>query len=554
LWNLVAEETREGDVYARLLRKIESQREALGDGIFDILGKLFHETSLRQLLLEAIRYGDQPEVRARLFQAVDNLADQEHVRELLEDRSLARDSMDVTNVQRIREDFERAQARRLQPHFIESFFKAAFEHLEGTLHAREPLRFEISHVPAVIRNRGRMLSGTVLQRYERITFHKEAINPPGKVVAEFVCPGNPLMDSVTDLILERYRGLLRQGAVLVDPNDPGEDIRALFYLEHSIQDARTQAGEDRRVISRQMQFVEINARGETRAAGPAPFLDYQPLTDEMRGLVEPSLQSEWLRGDLESQVRAHAIQVLVPEHLGEVKARREDMIERTRAAVQDRLTKEIAYWDHRAEELKAQERAGKKNARLNSDLARRRADDLQSRLQRRMEELEQERHIAAQPPLVLGGALIIPNGLLMRLQGQALSPEAALFARQHKAVEMAAMQAAMAKERELGYEPVDVSDKNLGWDIESCIPGTGKLRFIEVKGRIVGATTITVTKNEILAGLNKPEDYFLAVVEVVFEEEKATGKNVFHIPKPFKREPDFAATSVNYELKQLFNQ
>ncbi|MBA4364050.1 MAG: RNA helicase, partial [Pseudomonas sp.] len=514
LWNLVAEETREGDVYARLLRKIESQRETLGDGIFDILGKLFHETSLRQLLLEAIRYGDQPEVRARLFQAVDNLADQEHVRELLEDRSLARDSMDVTQVQRIREDFERAQARRLQPHFIESFFKAAFEHLGGTLHAREPLRWEITHVPAVIRNRGRLLGGPVLQRYERITFHKEAINPPGKAVAEFVCPGNPLMDAVTDLILERYRGLLRQGAVLVDLNDPGEDIRALFYLEHSIQDARPDNGGDRRVVSRQMQFVEINARGETRAAGPAPFLDYQPLQEDLRGLVEPALQSDWLRSDLESQVRAHAVLVLVPEHLGEVKVRREELVERTRAAVQDRLMKEIAYWDHRAEELKAQERAGRKNARLNSDLARRRADDLQSRLQRRMEELEQERHIAAQPPLVLGGALVIPNGLLLRLQGQALSPEAALFARQRKAVEMAAMEMVIAKERALGYKPVDVSSQDLGWDIESSIPGTGKLRFIEVKGRVEGATTVTITKNEILAGLNKPEDYYLAIVEV----------------------------------------
>jgi superfamily II DNA or RNA helicase len=551
LWNLVAEETREGDVYARLLRKIESQREALGDGIFDILGKLFHDTSLRQLLLEAIRYGDQPEVRARLFQAVDNLADQEHVRELLEDRSLARDSMDVTQVQRVREDFERAQARRLQPHFIESFFKAAFEHLGGTLHAREPLRYEITHVPAVIRNRGRMAGGSVLQKYDRITFHKEAINLQGKAEAEFVCPGNPLMDSVTGLILERYRGLMRQGAVLVDPNDASEDIRALFYLEHSIQDARTEDSGDRRVISRQMQFVEINAQNETRAAGPAPFLDYQPLPEELRRLVEPALQSEWLRGDLESQVRAHAVQILVPEHLGEVKARREEMIERTRTAVQDRLTKEIAYWDHRAEDLKAQERSGRKNARLNSDLARRRADDLQSRLQRRMEELEQERHIAAQPPLVLGGALVIPNGLMMRLQGQAIPPEAALFARQRKAVELAAMEAVMAKERELGFESVDVSAKDLGWDIESRIPGTGKLRFIEVKGRVVGAITVTITKNEILAGLNKPDDYFLAIVEVAINGEEATGGQPLYIPNPFQREPDFAAVSVNYNISDL---
>jgi len=553
LWNLVAEETREGDVYARLLRKIENQRVALhNDGVFDILGKLFHETSLRQLLLEAIRYGDQPEVRARLFQAVDNLTDQEHVRELLEDHSLARDSMDITQVQRVREDFERAQARRLQPHFIESFFKAAFEHLGGTVHSREPLRYEITHVPAVVRNRGRLLGGPVLQRYERITFHKEAISPPGKVVAEFVCPGNPLMDAVTDLILERYRGLLRQGAILVDPNDASEDIRALFYLEHSIQDARTQEGGERRVISRQMQFVEINAKCETRAAGPAPFLDYQPLAEELRELVEPALHTEWLRGDLESQVRAHAIQVLVPEHLGEVKKRREEMIERTRTAVQDRLTKEIAYWDHRAEELKAQERAGRKNARLNSDLARRRADDLQSRLQRRMEELEQERHIAAQPPLVLGGALVIPNGLLMRLQGQVLSPEAALFARQRKAVELAAMGAVMAKEREQGNEPFDVSAKDLGWDIESRLANEkGCLNFIEVKGRVEGATTVTITKNEILAGLNKPDNFILAIAEITFEGEEARAKAVHYICKPFQREPDFAATSVNYELREL---
>jgi len=565
LWNLVAEETREGDVYARLLRKIEKQRQALGDGVFDILGKLFRETSLRQLLLEAIRYGDQPEVRRRLFQAVDNLADQERVRELLEDRSLARDSMDITQVQRVREDFERAQAKRLQPHFIESFFKAAFELLGGTLHAREALRFEITHVPAVVRNRGRLLGGPVLPRYERITFHKEAISPPGKAVAEFVCPGNPLMDAVTDLILERYRGLLRQGAVLVDPDDPSEDVRALFYLEHSIQDARPEEGGDRRVISRQMQFVEVapnptlspkagEGRFAIRSAGPAPFLDYEPLPEELCGLLEPALQSERLRGDLESQVLAHAVQTLVPEHLGEVKRRREEMVERTRAAVHDRLTKEIAYWDHRAEELKAQEQAGRKNARLNSDLARRRADDLQARLQRRMEELEQERHIAAQPPLVLGGALVIPQGLLLRLQGKALSPEATLFAHQRKAVESAAMAAVMARERELGYEPVDVSDKDLGWDIESRVPGTGKLRFIEVKGRVEGATTVTASKNEILAGLNKPEDYSLAIVEVSFADERAQAEKLHYIPKPFRREPDFAAVSVNYEWREFLRE
>ncbi len=552
LWNLVADETREGDVYARLLRKIEKQRDALGDGVFDVMGKLFRDTSLRQLLMEAIRYGDRPEVKARLFQAVDNLADQQRVRELLEERSLARDSMDVSRVQQIREDFERAQAKRLQPHFVAAFFKAAFEQLGGTVHNREPLRYEITHVPAVVRSRGRSLGGAVLARYERITFHKEAINPPGKATAEFICPGNPLMDAVTDLILERYRMILRQGAVLVDPNDLGEDIRALFYLEHSIQDARSETDGSRRTVSRQMQFVEINAHGETRSAGTAPFLDYEPIGDDIRPLIDPVLQSEWLRGDLESLVRAYAAQNLVPEHLRDVKSRRDDTVARTVTAVHARLTTEINYWDHRAEQLKAQEQAGRKNAHLNSELARRRADDLQARLQRRMTELEQERHISAQPPIVIGGALVIPQGLINRLTGQTISPEAALFARRRKAVELAAMTAVAEKERTQGNEPVDVSAMDLGWDIESRLAGEkGRLLFIEVKGRIEGASTVTITKNEILAGLNKPEDFILAVAEIYFEGDVAKAKNVHYIRKPFQREPDFAATSVNYEWREL---
>jgi hypothetical protein len=547
LWNLVSDQTREGEVYIRLLRKMEEQRKALGDGVFDVLGKLFRDTSLRQLLMDAIRYGDQPDVKARLFMAVDNLADREHIRELLEERSLAQDTMDVSHVHRIREDFERAQARRLQPHFIAGFFKAAFEQLGGTIHPREPLRYEITHVPAPIRNRASTLGrGAVLSKYERVTFHKEVIQQPGKATAEFICPGNPLMDAVTDLILERYRGLLRQGAILVDPLDQGDEPRVLYYLEHAVQDSRPGRSGERRVISKQMQFIEINSKGETRSAGSAPFLDYQPLNEDLKDLIESIFEDEWLRGDLESSIRAYAAQNLVPQHVQEVKTRREEIIAKTEAAVRDRLTKEINYWDYRAEELKAQEQAGRTNARLNSELARRRADELQARLQKRTEELEQERHISAAPPVIVGGALVVPAGLLNKLQNKAPS----LFARQTKAVEDAAMHAVMEHELKSGFTPRDVSREKLGWDIESQI-GEGKLCFIEVKGRVKGATTITVTKKEILAALNKPEDFILAVVEVNFDGDKATGKEPMYLRKPFKREPDFAAVSVNYDIKEL---
>lgn len=546
LWNLVAEETREGDVFTRLFEKLEEQRRSLGGGVFDILGKMFRDQPLRQLLIEAIRYGNRPDVRQRLFTIVDNLADQKHCRELLEERALARDSMSASKVREIREEMERAEARRLQPHFISSFFLEAFRLLGGSIHEREPKRFEISHVPALIRNRDRII-GTgeaVLSRYERITFERDLINPMGQVLAEFICPGHPLLDATIDLILERYRDLLKRGATLVAPDDPGEELRALFYLEHSIQDARTDRSGNRRVVSRRMQFIEIDANGNVRNAGYAPYLDYRAISPEERTVIAPSLEPAWLKTDLESKVLEYAVQNVVPQHFSEVKARKEELVDKTMAAVKDRLTKEITYWDHRAEELKAQELAGR-TPRLNSGKARQRADDLQARLQKRLEELEQERRLSPMPPVVIGGALVVPAGLIARLRGERKA-EPAEFARERERVMQLAMTAVIEAERRLGFLPRDVSAQNLGYDVESEVAEQGRLRFIEVKGRAKGADTVTITKNEILTALNKPDDFILALVEV--DGDAATPR---YVRRPFQREPDFGVTSVNYALKEL---
>ena len=550
LWNLVAEETREGDVFKRLFEKIEEQRRALGGGVFDILGKLFRDQRLRDLLVEAIRYGDRPDVKARLFQTVDNLADREHCRELLEERALARDSMDAAKVRQIREDMERAEARRLQPHFIASFFLEAFRLLGGSVHEREPKRYEVTHVPAVIRNRDRLI-GTgqpVLLNYERIAFQKDLISIQGKPVAEFVCPGHPLLDATIDLILERYRDLLRRGAVLVDPSDSANGVRVLLYLEHSIQDAQTDRAGNRRVVSRRMQFVEIDHDGKVTNAGYAPYLDYRPVTDDERACLTTALEEEWLKGGLESKVVEFAVNELVPQHLNEVQARKLELVAKTMAAVKDRLTKEINYWDHRAEELKFQELAGRVNARINSGKARQRADELQGRLQKRMEDLEKERQLSPLPPVVIGGALVVPAGLLDRVNG-GIQAEPSQFARDTVRVAKLALDAVLASELGLGFIPRDVSDEKCGYDVESRIPGTGKLRFIEVKGRAKGAETVTVTKNEILTALNKPEDFILAVVEVDCDRTDPR-----YVRQPFQREPDFGVTSVNYNLKEILSR
>ncbi len=524
LWNLVAQETREGDVYQTLLRKLEKERDTLGGAVFDVLGKAIDGAELRRLMIEAIRYGDRPEVRARLMQQVEGALDQSRLAGLIEEQALAADTMDISQVQAIREDMERWEARRLQPHYIASFFKAAFHLLGGALRERETDRFEITHVPALIRQRDRQIGKRepVLPRYERVCFDKELINVAGKPSpAAFICPGHPLLDATIDLVLERYRALMKQGAVLKDKADAGEDMRALFYLEHSIQDARMDEGGHRRTVSKRLQFVEMSIpAGDFRDAGAAPYLDYEPLTDEEQALLAPVIESLLANREMESQAVSYAISAIVPRHLREVRGIREPLIDKSTAAVKERLTKEIVYWDHRAMELELQERAGRPNARINSAKARQRADELQARLTRRMTELQQERQLAALPPTVIGGALVVPQGLLDRLRGERVSPPN-LFARETKRIELAAMAAVMQAERELGHEPKDVSRDNVGYDIESgeCVTeNTGdsprRLRFIEVKGRLRGADTVTLTRNEILTAFNKPDDWLLALVEV----------------------------------------
>ena len=561
LWNLVAEETREGDVYRTLLEKLELARQRLGGQVFDVLGKLqFEGKPLRELLIEAIRYGERPEVRARLHQAIADAVDPDHLRDLLEERALVHDVIDATRLRRIREDMERAEARRLQPHYIEAFFLEAFKRLGGTVRQREPRRYEVTHVPAVVRQRDRLIGvgEPVLPRYERITFEKDLIAPPGQPPAAFICPGHPLLDAVIDLTLERHRDLLRRGTVLVDERDPGEEPRVVFYLEHAIQDAsRTPSGEHR-VISRRLLYVEIDAKGNIRHFSYAPYLDYRPLAPH-----EPDIETilarpecAWISGGtlkadqspattLEQAVLAYAITRAVPEHLEEVRRRRLEWVGKTRNAVKDRLTKEIAYWDHRAEELKLAEQAGKVNARLNSEEARRRADELAARLQKRLEQLDLEAQISALPPVVVGGFVVVPAGLMAKLTGLPLP--ASQETPDTLAAAARAREIVMEVERRLGYEPVDREADRLGYDLESRDPRTGELRFIEVKGRVAGATTITVTRNEILTSLNKPDDYILALVEFL----EGGAHRVHYVRRPFRREPDFGVTSVNYSIAEL---
>jgi hypothetical protein len=550
MWNLVAIETREGEVFQRLLEKLEIQRQSLGGQVFDVLGSVFSERSLRDLLIEAVRYGEQAETRERLNEVVDETVER-RLKEAVSERALVTDVLSPADIDRIREAMEEAETRRLQPHFIRSFFMEAFRHFGGRIVEREPGRYEITHVPADIRNRDRLVGvgAPLLKKYERVTFEKPLVVADGQPLAEFVAPGHPLLDATIDLVLERYRTLPKQGTVLIDPADEGEDPRLLMYLEHSIQDGRTDRHGNRRVISRRLQFIDVTEGDSPQNAGYAPYLDFRPPDVDELPLVGPILDAEWMREGVESRGLEFAISEVVPEHLDEVRRQMVDRVDRTIAAVKDRLTKEINFWDLRAEQLKEQELAGKQ-PKMNSGKARQRANDLEARLKKRLTHLDQEKQLSPQPPVVVGGAVVIPIGLVERLRGER-GADPSVYAKLRERVERLAVDAVLAAELALERAPTEMARNNKGFDIMSKGPN-GELIFIEVKGRIEGADTFTVTKSEILTGLNKPDAFILALVRV--GEDDST--DLRYLTSPFKGNEDFyfGMASVNYEWETYFAQ
>jgi hypothetical protein len=546
LWNLVAAQTCEGAVFRRLLEKLDIECAALGGRVFNVLGEAFENVSLQDLLIEAIRYGELPETKARMEQVIAQALDTQHLKDLMTRNALVENQMSLDELYAIREEMDKAEARKLQPHFISSFFREAFRVLGGELRDREAGRLEVRHVPADVIERDRVIGHTrtpVLKKYERICFDREQRTVYGKPTADLVHPGHPLMAAVTDLVLSSHRSLLKRGAVLVDPHDDGTEPKVLFLMDHSVRDS---TGDPPRDASRRLQFVEMTADG---LAHPAPFarhLDLVPITAAQEQSVADVLKADWISHQLEARALAYAVEHLVPQHTQEVASRRQRQADKQLGAVRERLIREIQYWSDRAIKLDLDVRSGKQ-PRLQPENARRRAEELSARLKQRTAELQAMRHVASSSPIVMGAALVIPAGLLAQRSG---SPVFTADAEARARVERIAMQAVIDAEQALGHRTKDVSAVKCGWDITVYIDqaqGLALERHVEVKGRAVGQDTITVTANEIRHGLNQKDKFVLAVVLVDGEQAQA----VHYIRTPFTQEPDWAEASKNLELSRL---
>ncbi len=520
MWNLIARDTREGEVFTRLFEKLEAINKVFQGKVFDVLGQAITDKTLRSMLLDAIRSGDdQSALEIKLDR--DFAAVAEDLRELAAERGLASQALSAADRIKMKELLAEAEAKRLQPLYVQGFFLRAFERFGGKVIERETGRFQIRFVPNELRDRDRLIGGgreRVLSSYERVTFDPALVRVPEKPLAGLLAPGHPLLDSLLDLVLERYQTVLHTGTTLVDHTDEREQPHVLVALQHDVTDGRRDTSGGRRVVSRELQFVAVDEEAQGDFRGSSWHLDLNASDEDEGRLVDKLIGDPWLRGAVDRVATDIALRDAVPAHRAAVDARIRAQVAKERTEVEARLHSEINYWDARAARLEEDIRAGKTATRggqllaANLERARRAADEFHARLQQRRRDLDAREEIAVSSPTVLAGALVVPKGWLERARNERTAAEA-VYAREVERTERLALEAVKLIERRLGRTPTEMPRNNPGWDITS-VDADGDVWHIEVKGRAADARDVTVTTNEVLHSQNRPDRYVFAIGKV----------------------------------------
>ncbi|MGG7100880.1 helicase-related protein [Rhodococcus sp. 24CO] len=524
LWNLVAANTREGEVFTRLLGKIEEQRKAYGGKVFDVLGEAFADTPLRDLLMNAIQYGELPEVKAKMHEVIDHSVG-DGLKELLDERALASEHLADSDLAALRAAMDDARARRLQPHYIELAFKAAFTRLGGRITKREKGRYEIPNVPAHLRA---SKHGPIATRYDRVTFDLPYVQPEDLARADLLAPGHPLHDAVMDEALRQFGGTLTAGTVLV--SSTLEEPQLLVGVIEEVADATGSS------VARHFGYAFVDHYGTITPAGPAPYLDCVAAPDVPAVATARSLP--WL-ADAEDKAASWIISHQLPEYLAEVQPQRAAELHKTRELVTRRLQSETERLLLDAAVAAEKEQAGDK-PKESSESLNRKAVELDHRLRQRLELLDQQALMSTKPPLILTAALVLPLGMIEETDLPATAP---IHAKETKEVERRGVDLVLACEQKVGRQPVEQAFNNKGFDILSTAPNGDTYR-IEVKARIDGAKDFFVTHNEVMTGKNAVPRYRLALVRV--DPRGAQFDEVRYLDDPFASTDlgDFDATGI----------
>lgn len=540
LWNIIAANTREGEVFNTLLSKIDQQSHAYNGNLFNVLGQgaPFNDKSLRDLLLEAILYGNDPAVKAQLDHVIqEGVA--EGQKEILAEKALFAAIASDFDPTEVAKQFEAVQIRRLQPGFISGFFKPAFERAAGSLKARESGRYEISKVPeSLLKIASKNLEvGPLASAYERVTFDRKNIHPVGQIPAHLIAPGSPLMNAIVEKTISDLGYALKEGSILIDrTSKQRNEPAAMFAVVQEISNSSFPAV----TVDRHFDFIEVTGTGVVEITNTAPYIDYSEPSAEELEFIKSHLLGSFMGKDLAHIAKTKSVEKLIKEDLPVVKARVSKQVEKIRRQVIERLDGEIAYWGAQVSAASHDKTAVKREVQQNPA---KKAIELTQRKAERLSELLLEESLNIGIPRIVATALVIPESLLQ-------TPVAIAHTKDQEAIkriERRAVDLVISQETKRGWEPEEQPRNNKGFDIISRAPD-GNSIFIEVKGRIQGAADFIVTASELSFGQTHGTNHILALVSVSPEDQSQDqARYVYDAFKDLSADAKIAAVTLKWD-------
>jgi len=521
IFNLVAQNTREGEVMDCLLRKLDDMRKALGsDRVYDVIGEIIPIPRFDALMKDWLaRRRTMDEILADIDLQTDE-TQVAKIRADMNDRSLGSRYIDLSKLDA---DRQKSKEQRLMPEYIEKFFVEAYRSFGGTI---APLKDEkgvwsIIRVPPELRKLDGAIErrfGKVGQSYPKLTFDKD--QSQGYSEVEFIGPGDPLFEGIVERVLREYGGSLRQGATFY--NADATEATVLWLLKCGVEDGRGQTIGERLVAVHGRMRAEDRVRkkdNESTSSSPAlnsprsvlfsksqPYALLDLKAPESAALVPAIVRQTATSEDV---VIDWALDEVTPQYFAEINDRRgrelgikEKYVRKSLQYLIGESVKKIAKYDQQLRPIRDEGDPKRLSLQGNRAQEEARKAELSHRLKSRLGEIEQESHLSEKPPEVLGVAVILPapRELVACVEGMESDPE----------VEAIAIEFVAKYEIEQGRKPVSVEEENCGWDITSLWEGQTE-RYIEVKGRAsVGG--VALTPNEWIKAQRFREQYWLYVV------------------------------------------
>lgn len=472
IFNLVAEDTREGKVLTKLFKKLEEIRNAVGsDKVFDVIGDVFYGKNLYQLILDAVASArTMDEIIAELDITVDD-AYIAQVKEVLGE-SLATRHIDYT---RIKEMAEKAKEFRLIPEYVEEFFRRALRAAGGKFRTRDDGTVVVDVIPSQIRKIADEMDmknkyGSILKSYPRITFDKEVAFKNPEI--EFVSFGHPLFEAVLEWIKREYFTNLQRGAVFSDPSQRYDGV--IWFFEGEVKDGKGNVAGKR--------LLAIYDGEELREVNPAVMWDFVPSSNTSPIKVEMDRE----------RVQEYAMGV-VEKYKQEIFEERERQAKIKKKYGIKSLEFLIGELDADLAQLYERKKGGEK-VNIVVISKKEKKSQYEEALQALQRGLEQEMSLTISMPKFLGAVLVRP------VSSDMVSDEE---------IERIGMTVAMEYERSQQREPEDVSRENFGFDIRS--KRQEEVRYIEVKAR-KDMGEVALTLNEWFKAKRFREQYWLYVV------------------------------------------